>query len=163
MAATAKIQVTGVRETIAALNKIEPGLRKQFRDNAQRIAQPAIREVQDNYVEVPLSGMERRWNYKGRRLFPFDVNRARRGVVVSLDTRRNAISVINIRQKDAGTAVFEAAGRATTNPLGASLGKLRPNRTRIIGPAVFRRRRQITSEMERYVRATMDRVQREVR
>ena len=163
MGVNAKIEVLGVRETIAALNKIEPGLRKQFRDHATQIAQPAIAEVQKNYVRVPLSGMERRWSDRGRRLFPFEVNRARRGVVVSLDSRRKAISVINIRQRDAGTAVFETAGRANQNQLGDSLGKLRPNRTRIIGPSVFRRRNQITSEMDRYVRATMERVQREVR
>lgn len=162
MAVNAKTEVVGVRDTIRALNKIEPGLRREFTQQATRIAQPAIREVQNNYVRVPLSGMERRWSDRGRRLFPFDINRARRGVRLKVDAARNTIAVISIEQRDPGTAVFESAGRRTKNALGEALGPLRPNHTRILGPSVFRRRTQITSEMERLIRGMMNRVQREV-
>lgn len=162
MGVTAKTEIVGVRDTIRSLNKIEPGLRREFTQKATQIAQPAIAEVQRNYVRVPLSGMERRWSDRGRRLFPFEVNRARRGVRLKVDAARNTIAVISIEQRDPGTAVFESAGRRTQNRLGESLGPLEPNRTRILGPSVFRRREQITSEMGRLIRGMMDRVQREV-
>lgn len=162
MAVTAKTELVGLRDTVRALNKIEPGLRRQFTQQASQIAEPAIREVQKNYVRVPLSGMERRWADRGRRIFPFDVNRARRGVRLKVDAARNTVAVISIEQRDPGAAVFESAGRATRNPLGEALGPLKPNHTRILGPSVFRRRDQITSEMDRLIRGMIDRVQREV-
>lgn len=162
MAVTAKTELVGLRDTVRALNKIEPGLRREFTQKASQLAEPAIREVQKNYVRVPLSGMERRWTDRGRRLFPFDLNRARRGVRLKVDAGRNTVAVISIEQRDPGTAVFESAGRATSNPLGESLGPLKPNHTRILGPSVFRRRNQITSEMDRLIRGMIDRVQREV-
>lgn len=162
MGLDARTELVGLRDTIRALNKIEPGLRREFTQKATQIAQPAIAEVQRNYFRVPLSGMERRWSDRGRRLFPFEVNRARRGVRLKVDAARNTIAVISIEQRDPGTAVFEAAGRATSNPLGEALGPLKPNHTRILGPSVFRRRDQITSEMDRLIRGMIDRVQREV-
>lgn len=162
MGVSAKTEVVGVRDTIRSLNKIEPGLRREFTQKASRIAEPAIREVQNNYVRIPLSGMERRWTDRGRRLFPFELNRARRGVRLKVDAARNTVAVISIEQRDPGTAVFESAGRRTRNPLGEALGPLKPNHTRILGPSVFRRREQITSEMERLIRGMIDRVQREV-
>lgn len=162
MPVTVSTQVVGVRDTIRQLNKIEPGLRKAFTLQATRIAAPAIDEAQESYRREYLSGMARQWRSRGRRLFPYDMLRARRGVRIKLDTRRNAVAVINIQQADAGTAVFESAGRRTRNPFGTALGPLERNHTRVLGPSVFRKRREITSEMKRLIRVTMDRVQREV-
>lgn len=162
MPATVRTEVVGVRDTIRALNKIQPGLRKEFASKATRIAAPAIDEAQASYRRQYLSGMARQWRVRGRRLFPYDIGRARRGVRINLDTRRNALAVINIQQADPGTAVFESAGRRTRNALGTALGPLERNHTRVLGPSVYRKRREITSEMARLVRVTMDRVQREV-
>lgn len=154
--------VVGIRDTIRALNRVEPGLRRQFNAQAAAIAAPAIAEVQKSYTRVPLSGMNRAWTQGARRLFPFDLGRARRNVKLKVDASRTAIAVINIQQRDAGTAIFESAGRRTRNHLGNQLGPLEPNHTRVLGPAVFRKRREITNEMMRLVRATMKRVEREV-
>jgi len=163
MPVTAKTEVVGVRDTIRQLNKIEPGLRKQFTADAARIAQPAISEVQASYVKVPLSGMARQWrDTRGRKLFPFDLGKARRGVNLRVDARRDALGVIYIQQRDPGTAVFESAGRRTINLLGLSLGPLERNKTRILGPAVFRRRAAVTREMAELVRDTMRRTQRSI-
>ena len=64
MTANTSLEVVGVRDAIRSLNKIEPGLRKQFTADATRIAQPAIQEVQKSYTQVPLSGMARKWEQK---------------------------------------------------------------------------------------------------
>lgn len=163
MPVAVKTEVVGVRDTLRSLNKIEPGLRKRFTMEATAIAQPAIREAQDSYQIEYLSGMARNWRVGSRRLFPYNVQRAPRGVRIKLDTRRDALAVINIQQADAGTAVFESAGRKTRNPLGEQLGFLKPNRTRVLGPSVFRTREQITNEMRRLVMSYTARIQREVR
>lgn len=163
MPATARTEIVGVREAIRSLNKVEPGLRKEFQANATRIAEPAITEARNSYPDLPLSGMARRWTQNGRRIFPYDVARARRGVRIRLDAGRNALAVINIQQADVGASVYEAAGRRTVNLLGNSLGTLEPNKTRVLGPAVYRKLDQITGEMRRLVLDAIDTVNRELR
>jgi len=163
MTANTSIEVVGVRDAIRSLNKIEPGLRKQFTADATRIAQPAIQEVQKNYTKVPLSGMARKWEQANKKIFPFSVAKAISGVKLKVDASREATSLIYITQTNVAAAVFEAAGRANQNRLGDSLGQLRPNHTRILGPSVFRKRREIESELVRATNEVKARVERELK
>jgi len=55
------ISVLGINEAIRSLNKIEPGLRKEFNNEARAIAAPATDAVRSAYRFVPLSGMNRQW------------------------------------------------------------------------------------------------------
>ena len=84
MTTNTSLEVVGVRDAIRSLNKIEPGLRKQFTADATRIAQPAIQEVQNSYDKVPLSGMARKWEQANKKIFPFSVAKAKAGVMVPL-------------------------------------------------------------------------------
>ena len=165
MTATIKTDLVGVRQAVASLNKIEPGLRKQFAAELNQIAAPPIQEAQRRYMHlgVPLSGMARPWSNNGRKLFPFDPRKAAKGVKVKLDTRRNATSVIVIQQGDAGAAIFETAGRKNSNTLATNLGK-NPGqgRTRLFGPAVYSKIREVTKEMERATLRVINRVNREL-
>ena len=163
MTANTSIEVVGVRDAIRSLNKIEPGLRKQFTADATRIAQPAIQEVQKNYTKVPLSGMARKWEQANKKIFPFSVAKAVSGVKLKVDASREATSLIYITQTNVAAAVFEAAGRANQNRLGDSLGQLRPNHTRILGPSVFRKRREIEAELVRATNEVKARVERELK
>jgi len=151
MTVNTTIQVSGVKETINALKKIDPQLQKDFRAKANEIAQPAITAAKDVYTQVPLSGMAYKWSSKGRQLFPFSVTKAKSGVKLRIDTRRNAVGVILIEQKDPATAIFETAGRLNANRLGDQLGFVGPGRTRLIGPAVYKARRGIETEMEKMI------------
>jgi hypothetical protein len=165
MTATIKTDLVGVRQAVASLNKIEPGLRKQFALELNQIAQPAIQAAQQRYTAlgVPLSGMARPWSNNGRKLFPFDPAKAAKGVKVKLDTRRNATSVIVIQQGDAGAAIFETAGRRNSNTLATNLGKTpAQGRTRLFGPAVYSKIREVTKEMERATLRVINRVNREL-
>jgi hypothetical protein len=143
--------VVGVKETINALKKIDPQLQKDFRAQATSIAQPAINAAKEVYTQVPLSGMQYKWNSRGRQLFPFTVAKAKSGVKLRIDTRRNAVGVILIEQKDPATAIFETAGRANANRLGDQLGFVAEGRTRLIGPAVYKARRGIEGEMQKMI------------
>lgn len=158
----ADIELVGVRETIRALNKVEPGLRKQFVADAKQIAQPAIQRVQAGYQQVPLSGMSRNWSQNGRKLFPFTIPKAKRGVQLKVDTDRRATAIISIVQKDQAAAIFETAGRRNPNPLERSLGDLPPGRTRILGPAVYKARPLMEREMLDAIKRAMKRVQKEL-
>ena len=171
MTVNTTIQVSGVKETINALKKIDPQLQKDFRAQAKQIAEPAIKAAQDMYTQVPLSGMAYKWSSRGRQLFPFSVAKAKSGVKLRIDTRRNAVGVILIEQKNPATAVFEGAGRKDTNRLGTSLDSVSaergfamamPGRTRLIGPAVYKARRGIETEMEKMVLKTINQIQKDL-
>jgi hypothetical protein len=159
-------QIAGINDAIRSLNKIEPGLRKQFNNDARVIAQPATDAVKNAYKFVPLSGMNRQWAgpaVKGRKVFPFTLTKARRGVDVVFNTDRRSLGVINVVQRDAGTAIFETAGRKTQNPLGDSLGDLSPGRTRLIGPVVYSKRREIEDGIRDLALKIVNRVNKDFR
>jgi hypothetical protein len=159
-------EVAGINEAIRSLNKIEPGLRKQFNNDARLIAQPATNAVKNAYKFVPLSGMERQWAgpaVRGRKVFPFTIAKAKRGVDVVFNTDRRSLGVINIVQRDAGTAIFETAGRKNPNPLGDSLGHLSPGRTRLIGPVVYSKRREIEDGIRQLALKIVNRVNKDFR
>ena len=160
------ISVLGINEAIRSLNKIEPGLRKEFNNEARAIAAPATDAVRSAYRFVPLSGMNRQWAgpaVKGRKVFPWNLDKARKGVDVVFNTDRRSLGTINIVQRDTGTAIFETAGRKDKNPLGDSLGLLSPGRTRLIGPVVYSQRDNLERVIGDLANRIVARVQRELR
>ena len=166
MAVNTDISVLGINEAIRSLNKIEPGLRKEFNNEARAIGAPAVNAVRDAYRFVPLSGMNRKWAgpaVNGRKVFPWNLDKAKKGVDVVFDTNRRTTGTINIVQRDTATAIFETAGRKTSNPLGNALGSLQPGRTRIIGPVVYSRIAETTRVMGEFALRVVDRVNREMK
>ena len=163
MTTNTTIEIQGLKEAIRSLNKVEPGLRKQFVKDQTSIAQPAIDEVRRGYQREYLSGMARNWTQNGSKKFPFSVARAISGVKLKVDANREATSLIYIQQTNAGAAIWEAAGRKTFNSLGNNLGSIpAPNHTRNLGPAVFRKRKEIEREMLKASMAAIRLVQKEL-
>ena len=162
MSAKVDISVVGVKDTINKLRKLDPELQKQFKADATAIAQPAINAAKAVYTQVPLSGMSRDWKQKkdGRKIKGFDVAKAKNGVQMKFDTRRNAVGVILIIQKDQAAAIFETAGRRNTNSLSRNLDPVQAGRTRLIGPAVYRSRRGIEAAMKHTIAAAARTVER---
>ena len=162
MAVSTTIEVVGVKNAINSLRKIDPQLQKDFKADATAIAQPAINAGKAVYKNVPLSGMKYKWTQNDRKLFPFTTAKAVNGVRMRFDTRRNAVGVILIEQKDPAAAIFETAGRANANKLGNALGFVSSGRTRLLGPAIYKARRGIEAEMTKMIAKTMRTVQREL-
>jgi len=167
MAASFSTQVVGAKEAVRSLNKIEPGLRKQFARDATRIAQPAISEAQERYKTIgwgvtEVRGVSRNWSQSGRGLLPYNSSKASRGVKVRIEGDRRKTAVILIEQRDAGTAILESAGRKTTNALGTALGFIKPTTSRVLGPAVYSKKNEVTGEMEKAMLEVVRRVQREL-
>ena len=163
-------EVVGVKQAINNLGKIDKQLQKDFKADATAIAQPAINAGKTAYTEVPISGFALDWNNKTdkgiRRIKGFNVERAKKNVKMRFDTRRNAVGVILIQQKDQATAIFETAGRANANKLNTSLQiagfPVSAGRTRLIGPAVYKARRGIEAEMLNMIKSTISTVQKEL-
>ena len=162
MSAKVDISVVGVKDTINKLRKLDPELQKQFKVDATAIAQPALNAAKAVYTQVPLSGMSRDWKQKkdGRKIKGFNVTKAKNGVQMKFDTRRNAVGVILIIQKDQAAAIFETAGRRNTNSLSRNLDPVQAGRTRLIGPAVYRSRRGIEAAMKSTIAAAARTVER---
>jgi len=167
----ASMTVAGINEAIRSLNKLEPGLRKQFNNEARTIAAPAVDAVRGAYKFVPPSGKEssgfnRKWAgpaVKGRKVFPFTVEKARKGVDVAFNTDRKTTGTILIVQRDAGTAIFETAGRKNSNPLGDALGPIQPGRTRVMGPVVYSKINEIEKALRQVALVIINKVNRELR
>jgi hypothetical protein len=160
------VNVAGINEAIRSLNKIQPGLRKEFNNEARAVGAPAVNAVRSAYRFVPLSGMERKWAgpaVKGRKVFPWNLDKARKGVDIVFNTDRRSLGVINIVQRDTGTAIFETAGRKSSNPLGDSLGPISPGRTRVIGPVVYSKKAEIEKVMYELALRIVRRVNRELK
>jgi len=166
VAVSNEITVLGINEAIRSLNKIEPGLRKEFNNEARAIAQPATQAVRSAYRFVPLSGMNRQWAgpaVNGRKVFPWNLAKASKGVDVVFNTDRRSLGTINIVQRDTGTAIFETAGRKNSNPLGNALGPIQPGRTRVIGPVVYSKIKDIEQEMLKFALRIVNRVNGELK
>ena len=166
MTVAIKTEIAGIREAVASLNKIEPGLRKQFAAELNQIAAPALNVAKSRYADlgVPLSGMGKVWQQGSRQLFPYSATKAQSGVKVTLDTRRNALAVIVISQKNQTASIYETAGRKNPSQLSTNLGRTpRPGRTRLFGPAVYSKIREINKEIEQAALRVFNKVNRELR
>jgi hypothetical protein len=171
MSVNTRVEVAGINEAIRALNKIEPGLRKKFQAEAQQIAQPAVSEAQRRYSQVgwgsnQVHGISRNWSgqaVKGRKAFPWSVSKATRGVKVKLDSDRRRVASILLTQTDFATAILEAAGRKNQNPLADALGdSLKPTTTRVLGKALYSRKKQVEEEMKKAAFKVVDMVNKEL-
>jgi hypothetical protein len=168
MPVSTTVEVVGLKQTINSLRKIDPQLQKDFKADATAIAQPAINAGKAVYTRVPISNFANDWTQKkdGRRIKGFSVDKAQSGVKMRFDTRRNAVGVILIEQKDQGAAIFEVAGRKNSNRLDTSLRiagyPVSAGRTRLIGPAVYKARRGIESEMFKMIQGTITTVQKDL-
>jgi hypothetical protein len=168
MPVSTTVEVVGLKQTINSLRKIDPQLQKDFKADATAIAQPAINAGKAVYTRVPISNFANDWTQKkdGRRIKGFSVDKAQSGVKMRFDTRRNAVGVILIEQKDQGAAIFEVAGRKNSNRLDTSLRiagyPVSAGRTRLIGPAVYKARRGIEGEMFKMIKSTITTVQKDI-
>ena len=165
------IEVVGLKQTINGLGKIDKQLQKDFKADATAIAQPAINAGKAVYTKVQISNFANDWNNKtatgSRRIKGFNIDKARNGVKMRFDTRRNAVGVILIEQKDQAAAIFEQAGRKNSggrldDSLRIAGFPVSAGRTRLIGPAVYKARKGIEAEMLKMIKSTITTVQKEI-
>jgi len=129
-------EVIGIRDAVKTLKKIEPAVYKEFRREAVTALKPITLDAQatlNNAGPAPLSGMARKWAPNGRQIFPWSQTKAVRGVKVSL--RPSKAAFLTVQQKDAAGAIFDIAGRSTSNRFGEALSRRFGKASRSMWPA----------------------------
>jgi hypothetical protein len=117
------VRVEGVKETIRALGRLDPELRKAFNKDARAIVQPILSDAKAGYNRLPLSGWSRVWAPReGKPITPTSAARMRSGVSFSVNTGNKKRSVFKVVQRNRMAAIMERAGKETPgNPLDRSL------------------------------------------
>jgi len=111
-----KIDVTGVKETLAELRKYDKELYKKVADELKGIAQPLAAEVGRSF---PMVSPLQRWHFEGERrgksrMPPYNPSFAARGVKPIVYTGNRFVGknvgILRLQQMDAGGQVFDGAG-----------------------------------------------------
>jgi hypothetical protein len=158
------VEIQGVKETLKALQRLDPAMRKEFNRNARTVAKPAMDAAKSRYTTLPLSGFRRRWTSGGRELSPKTIGRFRSGVTFRVDTTKKRESVFVIRQTNALAEITDMAGRRNRgNQLDRSLtiaGWGSPSR--VMWPAVESKARDIQAALAELVAAASETINREL-
>jgi hypothetical protein len=115
------IDIKGGKETVKALTRLDPQLRKEFNRNARQVVKPITDLAKSKYTVLPLSGFRRRWTTGGRTLTPITIGRFRGGVTFKVDTSKKRSALFVVQQKNAVASIFDMAGRRNSNQLDRSL------------------------------------------
>ena len=109
------IEVDGVAETIKALGRVDPELKKQIVKNLKAAATPTEESARSLVPNArPLSGWQ---GWKGG----YDVAAVRKGIRVAFRGSKvrgahdpDKIPLLTLRQKNAGGAIYDMAGRRSS-------------------------------------------------
>lgn len=114
-----KVDVYGVRETLAELRKYERQTYTRISNDLKLSADPAAKAVGREFPDEPLMN----WHTSGGRLStksrlpPYNGSSAKRKVKVAVITKQprgnNQHGLIRLQQMDAGGAVYDRAGSST--------------------------------------------------
>lgn len=161
------VEISGTKETIRTLSKIDPELRKEFVRSARAIGKPMVDAAKAKYTVLPLSGFRRRWSPGGRAkpITPTTISRFRSGVSFRVDASKKARTVFRLTQRNAAAEIVDMAGRATPgNPLDRSLtsaGFGTPSR--VMWPAALSKQTQVVDGLRELVRVASERINQEMR
>ncbi len=158
----ATVEVIGVKEMLRDLKQIDPEARKQFAKDAKQIASPIVVAAQGSYPAQALSGMKYRWTQNGRQLLPWDARKAQRGITVKVDAGRKKDGVVTIIQKDPAAAIYDIAGRGTSNRFGDALTAFAGNPSRVMWPAAEAHITDVQQEMTRAIEQVAKEIERRI-
>jgi|694.fasta_scaffold11889_9 hypothetical protein len=163
MTPTVTVKVFGVKEALKELKELDGDRRKMINKQAAEIAKPATDAIKAAYPTQYLSGMSRKWTERGRQKFPYDQNKARKGVSLKVDTGKRNTSTIRIQQMDPAASIIDMAGKAGgANPQGARFVSLLELQfgpaSRVMWPEYLKRGQEVERNMFELVKELMDAV-----
>jgi hypothetical protein len=107
-------EITGVKETIKALRRIDPELRKEFNAKYKDAVSPMTNAAKAVYDDQRFpSGTKRTWAPGGRKIFPLTAAKAKTGVKPKINTSYRGGTALYVMQANPAAAVFDIAGRST--------------------------------------------------
>jgi len=150
VAANATVTVTGVKETLRELGKIEPDLAKQIKADVKQITASVVADAKSAVPNDVLSGFARQW--QGGRLTPFSSEQVRKSITTRFSNRkRGAVAVFAVVMKSAIGTVIDMAGRSSTGNLANALEARLGRASRIMWPAYERNATQVEQDLQRVV------------
>ena len=157
MAKTSEIE--GVKETIKALRRIDPELRKEFNAKYKDAVSPMTNAAKAIYDDQRFpSGTKRTWAPGGRKIFPLTAAKAKTGVKPKINTSYRGATALYVMQANPAAAVFDIAGRSTG--LGAAFSaKFGRDPSRVMWPVAERHEKQVKKNVEELVKETTKTVQ----
>lgn len=163
MTPTVTVKVFGVKEALKELKDIDGERRAMINKKAVEIAKPATDAIKAAYPTQYLSGMSRKWTERGRQKFPYDQNKARKGVSLKVDTGKRNTSTIRIDQKDPAASIIDMAGKAGgANPQGARFVALLELQfgpaSRVMWPEYLKRGQEVERNMFGLIQELMEAV-----
>ena len=152
-------EITGVKETIKALRRIDPELRKEFNTNYGRAVSPMTNAAKALYDDQRFpSGTKRTWAPGGRKIFPLTAAKAKTGVKPKINTSYRGGTALYVMQANPAAAVFDIAGRSTG--LGAAFSaKFGRDPSRVMWPVAERHEKQVKKNVQELVKETTKTVQ----
>ena len=152
-------EITGVKETIKALRRIDPELRKEFNAKYKDAVSPMTNAAKALYDDKRFpSGTKRTWAPGGRKIFPLTAAKAKTGVKPKINTSYRGGTALYVMQANPAAAVFDIAGRSTG--LGAAFSaKFGSNPSRVMWPVAERHEKQVKKNVEELVKETTKTVQ----
>jgi hypothetical protein len=101
------------------------------------------------------SGTKRNWSPGGRQVFPVSSSNAVRGVSLRVNNKKVG-AAFSVMQKNPAAAIFDIAGRANVNPLGAAFStKFGRSASRVIWPVFEAKIADLTTEVQKVVEGVM--------
>ena len=152
-------EITGVKETIKALRRIDPELRKEFNTNYGRAVSPMTNAAKALYDDKRFpSGTKRTWAPGGRKIFPLTAAKAKTGVKPKINTSYRGGTALYVMQANPAAAVFDIAGIG--NGLGSAFSaKFGRDPSRVMWPVAERHEKQVKKNVEELVKETTKTVQ----
>jgi hypothetical protein len=161
------MQVTGIKETLRELGKIDKEARRQITKDFKKIGAPVVSEAKNQIPkDPPLSGWGRSWSTgSGYQMLPWDGQKAAKYVDTKVSSKRprefrgvvRDLAVVAIRWRGAVNTVFDMSREATT-PQGQvmvnALNDRYGNASRIMYPAYEKH----ADAVEREIKAQVDQV-----
>ena len=155
-------EIEGVKDTIKALRRIDPELRKEFNLKVKAIAAPMTDAMKSEYSDNSFpSGTKRKWSTKdGRKLFPLTAAKAQNGVKVKINTSYRDRNAFYVMQANPAAAIFDMAGKKNLNGLGSAFSsKFGKNASRVMWPVAERHEKQVKKNVQELVKETTKTVQ----
>jgi hypothetical protein len=152
-------EIEGVKETIKALRRIDPELRKEFNAKYKDAVSPMTNAAKAIYDDQRFpSGTKRTWAPGGRKIFPLTAAKAKTGVKPKINTSYRGGTALYVMQANPAAAVFDIAGRSTG--LGSAFSaKFGRDPSRVMWPVAERHEKQVKKNVEELVKETTKTVQ----
>lgn len=164
MTVKTSVTITGVKETLRELNKIEPELRKEIIKDFRQVVKPVINEIKRMLpTQAPLSGFNRSWTQGSNQKTPWDGATVAKSVTSKVDTRKrgNALAVMKIIMKSPAGAIADMAGKKGGDTrqgqiMIAALERRFGRASRFMWPSYIDKAQEIESGIEQLVEKVTD-------